>query len=288
MGALSELLPQDDLPLASEAARRKQHASRCNSTGMRSLLGSTRRSPCPRVGEPPMVTVKLTKPVPTSLTVLHATAAGWPARNRRGVSASRWPPVSGNGTGLTRCQSAPFNGRLRSAPLGGRARTSPQASPSMLRARSATHRLAPSSCHQPEEDGCPATVETSKEPKEPGFHLDLQRVSKDAEEMRKRQHSTRSRLDHYRKTKEEGLRHAASNESFAKEVSDVRSKVGCLMEDFMQDWFEAKQADEELEVLGEEIDALVETDVRMSSLLARMSAKLDYFEKTLGHCHKHL
>lgn len=68
-------------------------------------------------------------------------------------------------------------------------------------------------------------------------------------------------------------------------MEDVKIEVRSLLDDFLEDWDSLQPVNEELEALAQEADALVETDVRISELLSRMSRKVDFFEQTLGSSH---
>lgn len=122
--------------------------------------------------------------------------------------------------------------------------------------------------------------------KGPRFHLELKRVDGEVNEVRQRQLSTRFRLDDYRQQSAAGTPCLEIDDpddgAFRQDVEAVTAKVGAMLDDFAQEWEVLQPVNNELEDLAREADALVDTDMRMSELLAKMSCKLDLFERTLG------
>ncbi|CAE8641293.1 unnamed protein product, partial [Polarella glacialis] len=235
-----------------------------------------RRSPILEKGAPlEFVKVMLHKPV--SL-LSPAAAVGWPTRSMRELKG---PACGGAGAWLGRSQSAGFLSRAGSAPNGGRGRQlahSPQArARSSDRLRNVTAATA----------AAPAAVEESLRGALFGehlFHLDLTRFSAELVEVRQRQLSTRRRLDRIRLSAAEGEGDVLeAKHAFRNEVEAVKAEVQCLLDDFLQDWKALQEVDQDLEDLKQEADGLIDTDVRMAELVSKISRKLDYFEKTLGH-----
>ncbi|CAE8724848.1 unnamed protein product, partial [Polarella glacialis] len=102
--------------------------------------------------------------------------------------------------------------------------------------------------------------------------------------VRQRQLSTRRRLDRIRLSAAEGEGDVLeAKHAFRNEVEAVKAEVQCLLDDFLQDWKALQEVDQDLEDLKHEADGLIDTDVRMAELVSKISRKLDYFEKTLGH-----
>eukprot|EP00931_Biecheleriopsis_adriatica_P062367 TRINITY_DN37567_c0_g1_i1.p1 TRINITY_DN37567_c0_g1~~TRINITY_DN37567_c0_g1_i1.p1 ORF type:complete len:287 (+),score=56.37 TRINITY_DN37567_c0_g1_i1:46-906(+) len=270
MPPIAELLPRP----GSAPAVSRRHRSASKPNGVAGSRLSMRRSPLPIHGEPAIVK----KPVvPVFAAPSPTLAVAWPTRQAKGGrSAAKL--------------------RLGSSASFGRGRTSPQAQRTqgltMSRVRSLDLRRKPAAL-EPEKvvpvaevASCAAT--SAPEVREPGFHLELKRVSRELGEVRRRQLSTRDRLDSYiaakaTKAASAGPEHAAEHaSSFRRDVESVKTEVSGMLNDFMQDWESLQPLNDELQVLAQEADVLVDTDVRMGELLVRMSRKLDHFEQTLG------
>jgi len=277
--AIAELLPAD-----SPTAYRRQRSTKSSATSHTHSLTRTRRTPTPHAGEPPLIS----KPVallvrPESSPLLGRLAHSAKTKGARGKGPfASWSRALGTG-GVGQA----FAHRLRagSAPLGGRGRYGQAAS---LRSRSTDRHRGPvaQAVSEVTEVSPGWDLPTLRpEAREPGFHLELQRVSVEVSEVRRRQLSTRNRLERYRAAAAGGVCATDQHFAFRRGVEDVKIEVRSLLDDFLEDWDSLQPVNEELEALAQEADALVETDVRISELLSRMSRKVDFFEQTLGSSH---
>jgi len=232
----------------------------------------------------------ISKPVavlarPASSPALHGRLSQ-SAKITRGTKGARGPFASWSRAAGPGGAGQAFANRLRagSAPLGGRGRYGQAAS---LRSRSSDRFRRPAA-YAPvtdDTDVAPALEVLRKEARGPVFHLELKRVSMEGSEVRRRQLSTRFRLERYRESTAgvaSSIDHG--NSAFSRDIEEVKTEVRALLDDFLEDWDTLQPVNEELEALAQEADALVETDVRITELLSRMSRKLDVFEQTLGSC----
>lgn len=211
-----------------------------------------------------------------------------PSKTSRGMKGSTSTAIFGNRpstspvTSATRCSSSPHLGGRLQVQVVDKA-SFQQTQLHLSRTRLYPARKSSSSSIRDEVFSLPFEEEESREP---GFHLELQRVERAVDEVRRRQLSTRGSLEACRNERGEransGLLGDTDALKFNADLAAVHREVNESISVFMKELGTLQAVNYELQDISNEVTSLTETDKRMASVLQRISSKLDSFENTLG------